>query len=129
MFGSLLIIYLIVVTFFLLGVNNIYRIKLIFRTIFCAHNAAELDELLHTNPTYRRPIQSQRVVIPQRSPSNYSTINPLASCSQNNLTPRINPLNYLINKPANFLTAANANLDQSFEPATSSYNDDLSPII
>lgn len=118
-FGSLLIIYIIVITSFLIGVNNVYRIKLFFRTLFCAHNAAELDELLHVNPIYRRPYRRQ--VQPQHSTSSYSTINP----DQTNNT-NVNPLSYLINKPTNFLTAANS----SFLSQGSSYmNEDSSPII
>lgn len=53
--GVSLVVYIFFVSFFLLGVNNIYRIKLLFRRVFCQYNAYELDELLHTNPIYRRP--------------------------------------------------------------------------
>lgn len=100
-------------------------LKLCFRTIFCAHNAAELDELLHVNPIYRRP--SRRQVQPQRSPCSYSTIRPDQS-SHNS----VNPLSYLINKPANFLTATSSSyIGQSFEPPVGSQylNEDSSPII
>lgn len=126
-FGTLIVVYLLVVSFFLLGVNNIYRIKLIFRTIFSPHNAAELDELLHANPIYRRP--ERRPISAQRSPSNYSAINPLLSASQGNIQGKVNPLTYLINKPSGFLTVNTQNLDQNYDAPTSSYNDNLSPII
>ncbi len=117
--------------------NNIYRIKLLFRTIFCAHNASELDELLHTNPTYRRPIiQAPQHRNNQRPNLNYSTINPLSSASQlGQQGSRINPLDYLINKPTGFLdiNAEASKLGRSFEPPSSSYNQinsyNSSPII
>ncbi|RNA04993.1 natural resistance-associated macrophage 2-like [Brachionus plicatilis] len=59
--GTSLVIYIFFVIFFFLGVNNIYRIKLFFRRIFCQHNAYEIDELLHRNPIYRRPERRRQI--------------------------------------------------------------------
>jgi hypothetical protein len=96
-----------------------------FRQLFCAHNAAELDELLHANPIYRKP--ERRTITTQRSPSNYSAINPLVSSSNLN----IGKYDYLINRPEHFLSI-NPNIDSaSIAVATTSasYKENLSPII
>lgn len=54
-FAGLLIVYLVFIIFFLLGVNNVYRIQLTVRRIFSGYNEVEIDELLHVAPIYRRP--------------------------------------------------------------------------
>jgi natural resistance-associated macrophage protein len=57
--GICLVVYLIFVTFFMLGVNNVYKVNLLLRRIFCSNNAEELDALLHANPIYNRPVRQQ----------------------------------------------------------------------
>ena len=100
-----------------------------FRQLFCAHNAAELDELLHANPIYRRPErrpERRNVSTAQRSPSNYSAVNPLLSSSS---AANIGKYDYLINKPGHFLAINNQNVDSSIGQTQASYNDNMSPII
>lgn len=103
-----------------------------FRQLFCAHNAAELDELLHANPIYRRPEripERRNVSTAQRSPSNFSAVNPLLSSSS---AANIGKYDYLINKSGHFLAINNQNVDSASigqAQASVSYSDNFSPIL
>jgi len=58
LFAFIALIYLMVVIYYMLGVNNIYRFKAFLRRIFCMPYASEIDEILHATPAYRRPQKS-----------------------------------------------------------------------
>jgi hypothetical protein len=79
----------------LLYYNYFALFKLIFRRVFCSYNAFEIDELLRTNPSYRRPerapLSHQRtesMLYPSTSTnllniSRSPLVSPLTSTSQN----------------------------------------------
>ena len=54
-----------------------------FRSLFCQYNAEELDELLHTDPIYRRPERIRSIQTSQSS-AGYSSFSPLLSESASN---------------------------------------------